>query len=519
MKKDMESLIKTLDEMNDIVSDADGARAAKQHKKGKLTARERIHLLLDEDSFVETDAFVMHQSSNFGLEKNKILGDGVVTGFGTVNGRPIYVFSQDFTFLGGALGEAYAKKIVKIQDLAIQNGAPMIGINDSGGARIQEGVDSLHGYGDIFYRNVMASGVIPQISVIVGPCAGGAVYSPALTDFVFMVKNVSNMFITGPQVIKQVTGESVSAEDLGGGYAQTAISGNGHFLCEDEKECFAAVRKLLWFIPPHNMTDSREVECTDPSDRMAMELRTAVPIDSKKSYDVRDVIGHIVDDGEFMESQANYAGNIVTGFARLDGISVGIIANQPLVMAGCLDINASDKGARFIRFCDCFNLPVITFVDVPGYLPGKAQEHAGIIRHGAKILYAYSEATVPKITITLRKSYGGASVAMASREMGTDILMAWPQAEIAVMGAAGAANIIFRKEILAAPEGKEEEVRQECLDNYEDAICNPYEAAKRGYLDLIIKPEETRPRLIQSLRVLKHKQAHLPAKKHGNMPL
>ncbi len=519
MKKDMEGLLKELDETMAVVTDADGTRAEKQHKKGKLTARERIELLLDEGSFVETDAFVEHTCTNFGLEKKKCPGDGVITGFGTVRGRPIYVFSQDFTFLGGALGEMYARKIQKIQDLALQNGAPIVGINDSGGARIQEGVDSLHGYGQIFFRNVRASGVIPQISVIVGPCAGGAAYSPALTDFIFMVEGVSNMFITGPQVIKQVTGEQVTADALGGPMAHATRSGNIHFVHEDEKSCFEAVRRLLWFIPPHNMTDSREVENSDPVDRMEADLNSLVPVDTKQAYDIRDVICRVVDNGDFMESQALFAQNIVTGFARVDGITVGIVANQPAFMAGCLDINASDKASRFIRFCDCFNIPIVTFVDVPGYLPGSQQEHAGIIRHGAKLLYAYSEATVPKITVTVRKSYGGASVAMASKDMGADLMICWPQSEIAVMGAEGAANVIFRREIKAAPEEEREAVRQQKIQEYEDALYNPYVAARKGYVDLIIKPDETRPRLVQALRVLKSKQDTLPDKKHGNVPL
>jgi len=519
MKKDMELLLEQLDERLDAVHDSDGSRAAKQHKKGKLTARERIELLLDPDSFVETDAFVEHQCCHFGMGKKTFPGDGVITGFGSVSGRPIYVFAQDFTVLGGALGEMHARKITKIQDLALRNGAPIVGINDSGGARIQEGVDSLHGYGQIFYRNVRASGVIPQLSVIMGPCAGGAVYSPALTDFVFMVQGISNMFITGPQVIKQVTGEEVSADALGGANTHCAISGNAHFMNEDEKSCFESVRRLLWFIPPHNMTDSREVENDDPVDRMDKELNFLVPADGKQGYDVREVIVRIVDGGDFMEVQTFYAPNIVVGLSRLDGITVGIVANQPAHMAGCLDLNASDKAARFIRFCDAFNIPILTLVDVPGYLPGCQQEHMGIIRHGAKLLYAYSEASVPKITVTMRKSYGGASVAMASKDMGADILMAWPQAEIAVMGAGGAANIIFRKEIKAAPEKERASVRQEKIDEYEENFANPYEAARRGYVDLVIRPEETRPRVIQSLRLLKSKQDSLPSKKHGNIPL
>jgi acetyl-CoA carboxylase carboxyltransferase component len=519
MKKDINTLLQQLDEKNNLTQDKDKSRAEKQHQKGKLSARERIHLLLDEGSFVETDAFEEHDCHNFGIEKQKFPGDGVITGFGTISDRPVYVFSQDFTVLGGSLGLAFARKIMKIQDMALQNGAPVIGINDSGGARIQEGVDALHGYGGIFFRNVRASGVIPQISVIVGPCAGGAVYSPALTDFVFMVQGIGNMFITGPQVIKQVTGEDITSEALGGARVQSEKSGNVHFVHEDEKSCFEAVRTLIDLLPANNMANPHEADWGDPVDRMDAELISLVPTDGKKSYDIHEVIRHVVDSGWFYEVQPMYAANIVTGFARLGGTSVGIIANQPLFMAGCLDIDASDKAARFIRFCDAFSIPLITLVDVPGYLPGRSQEHNGIIRHGAKLLYAYSEATVPKLTVTLRKSYGGASIAMANKDLGCDFMLAWPQAEIAVMGAEGAAGIIFRKEITSAAPEDQARVRTEKIDEYEELFCNPYVAAAKGYVDAVIRPEETRPRLIQALRALRGKRDNPPPRKHGNLPL
>ncbi len=519
MKKELSELMRDLDVKNAQAADSDGKRAAKQHEKGKLTARERIDLVLDPGSFVETDALQEHECVNFGMEKQKFPGDGVVTGFGTVNGRPVYVFSQDFTILGGSLGLAFAKKIMKIQDMALQNGAPIIGINDSGGARIQEGVDALHGYGGIFFRNVRASGVIPQISVIVGPCAGGAVYSPALTDFIFMVNGVGNMFITGPQVIKQVTGEDISQEALGGASAHAEKSGNTHFVFNDEKACFDGVRTLIELLPSNNMCNPEVVDWGDTIDRMESDLGGLVPTDSRKSYDIHDVISRVVDKGWLMEIQPDFARNMVIGFARLGGSAVGIVANQPAWMAGCLDIDASDKAARFIRFCDAFNIPLVTFVDVPGYLPGKAQEHNGIIRHGAKLLFAFAEATVPKLTVTLRKSYGGASIAMANKDLGCDFMLAWPQAEIAVMGAEGAAGIIFRKDIQAAAPEDQSRVKAEKIQEYEDLFCNPYVAASKGYIDMVIRPEETRPRLIQALRVLKGKRDTLPPRKHGNEPL
>jgi len=519
MKKDISALIAELESRNAVASDSDGKRADKQHEKGKLTARERIELLLDPGSFVELDALEEHDCSNFGMERQKFPGDGVVTGFGTISGRTVYLFSQDFTVLGGSLGLSFAKKIWKIQDMALANGSPVIGINDSGGARIQEGVDALHGYGGIFFRNVRASGVIPQISVIVGPCAGGAVYSPALTDFVFMVNGIGNMFITGPQVIKQVTGEDITQDALGGARAHAEKSGNAHLVFDDEKSCFEAVRTLVDLLPSNNVAMPAEAEWGDPADRMAPELTTMVPIDSRKSYDIHDVIGKVVDLGWFMEIQPAFARNIVIGFARLGGATVGIVANQPAYLAGCLDIDASDKAARFVRFCDAFNVPIITFVDVPGYLPGRAQEHNGIIRHGAKLLYAYSEASVPKLTVTLRKSYGGSSIAMGNKDLGCDFMLAWPQAEIAVMGAEGAAGIIFRKDIAAASAEDQAGVRNEKIQEYEDLFCNPYVAASRGYVDLVIRPEETRPRLIQALRAMKGKRDILPPRKHGNEPL
>lgn len=519
MKKDIGALVKELEARNAVATDADAKRAGKQHDKGKLSARERIDLVLDAGSFVETDALEEHDCNNFGMEKQKFPGDGVVTGFGTISGRAVYVFSQDFTVLGGSLGLSFARKIMKIQDMALQNGAPVIGINDSGGARIQEGVDALHGYGGIFFRNVRASGVIPQISVIVGPCAGGAVYSPALTDFVFMVNGIGNMFITGPQVIKQVTGEDITQDALGGARAHAEKSGNAHFVFEDEKACFEAVRTLIDLLPQNNVATPTEADWGDPIDRMAPELLDAVPVDSRKSYDIHDVISKVVDLGWFMEIQADFARNIVVGFARLGGSTIGVVANQPNFMAGCLDIDASDKAARFVRFCDAFNIPLVTFVDVPGYLPGRAQEHNGIIRHGAKLLYAYSEASVPKLTVTLRKSYGGASIAMANKDLGCDFMLAWPQAEIAVMGAEGAAGIIFRKDIAAAAPEDQAAVRGEKIQEYEDLFCNPYVAASRGYVDMVIRPEETRPRLVQALRVLKGKRDILPPRKHGNLPL
>jgi len=484
-------------------------RIADQHKKGKLTARERLEKLLDPGSFVELDQFVRHRCTNFGQEKKELPGEGVVTGYGTINGRLVYVFAQDFTVEGGSLGEMHAAKIVKVQDLALRMGAPIIGLNDSGGARIQEGVDALSGYGKIFYRNTIGSGVIPQIAAIMGPCAGGAVYSPALMDFIYMVKNTSQMFITGPAVIKSVTGEEVTPEQLGGAMTHNSISGVAHFAAENDDDCLQQIRYLLSFLPSNNLEEPPVVETGDNPNRMEESLNTVVPDDSNMPYDMKDVIRAIVDNGEFYESQAHYAKNIITCFARMDGQTVGIIANQPNFMAGCLDVNASDKGARFIRFCDAFNIPLLNLVDVPGFLPGTDQEYGGIIRHGAKMLYAYSEATVPKVTVITRKAYGGSYLAMCSQDLGADQVFAWPTAEIAVMGPAGAANIIFRND----PD-KEQKTAE-----YVAEFATPYKAAERGFVDIVIEPKETRPRVITALKMLASKRETRPAKKHGNIPL
>lgn len=516
-EKTIEQLIKELEEKRASIIDADGTRAKKQHEKGKLSARERIELLLDPDTFIEYDAFVQHRCTNFGMDKVEIPADAVVTGYGLVNGRPVFLYSQDFSLAGGSLGEAHAMKIAKMQDMAMKMGVPLIGINDSGGARIQEGVDSLHGYGQIFFRNTRASGVIPQISVILGPCAGGAVYSPAITDFVFMVDKVSNMYITGPQVIKAVTGEEIGVEELGGGMVHNSVSGNAHFLFPSEQDCFQGVRRLLSFLPGNNLDDPPVLDTGDDPGRLVYDLRQIVPTNPKLPYNIKDVISHIVDNGDFMEVQEFYAPNIVVGFGRIGGMTVGIVGNQPQVLAGCLDINSSDKAARFIRFCDAFNVPLVTLVDCPGYLPGKQQEHGGIIRHGAKLLFAYAEATVPKITVTLRKAYGGAHIAMCNKDLGADLMLAWPQAEIAVMGAQGAINIIFRREIESAQDP--EEKRKELTENYERLFSNPYEAAKRGYVDAVIPPEETRGRIASALAIFRTKRDQTPPKKHGNIPL
>jgi len=517
MKKNINELIQDLVDRKEIVLDVNGQRADKQHKKGKLTARERIAMLLDKGSFVETDMLIHHRANKFNMTGKEIPGEGVVTGYGTVNGRLVCVFSQDFSVFGGSLGEMHAFKITKIQDLALKTGAPIIGINDSGGARIQEGVDALHGYGQIFFRNSRASGVIPQISIILGPCAGGAVYSPALMDFIFLVDGISHMYITGPKVIKAVTAEEVTSEEIGGANTHNAISGNGHFISNSEEEAFKMVKTLLSFIPSNNMDDPPTVESDDDINRKDMKLRTVVPTDSKQSYNIHDVIDKVVDNGYFFEVQPLFAQNIVIGFSRINGMPIGIIANQPNVLAGCLDINSSDKAARFIRFCDSFNIPIITFVDTPGFLPGKAQEFGGIIRHGAKLLYAYSEATVPKITVTLRKSYGGASIAMCNKDLGADIIMAWPQSEIAVMGAEGAVDVIFRKNIMAAVDQKAK--RQQLIDEYIETTSTPYEAAKKGLIDMVIFPEETRSHIASALSILQTKQDSLPLKKHSNIPL
>jgi acetyl-CoA carboxylase carboxyltransferase component len=492
-------------------------RIEQQHAKGKLTARERLALLLDENSFHELDPFVTHRSTDFGLDSRRIPGDGVVTGYGTIDGRPIFVYSQDFTVFGGSLSEAHAEKICKVLDLAIKNGAPIVGINDSGGARIQEGVASLGGYADIFLRNTMASGVIPQISAIMGPCAGGAVYSPALTDFIIMVQDTSYMFVTGPNVIKEVTHEDVSLEDLGGASVHSTVSGVAHFDADGEEEGIHLIKRLLSFLPSNNLEDPPYHAPSDDPLRADEELDTIIPDSPAKPYDMKEVIRMLMDDGDFLEIQAKYAPNLIVGFARLNGRTVGVVANQPAVLAGVLDISASSKGARFVRFCDCFNIPIITLEDVPGFMPGTAQEHGGIIRHGAKLLYAYCESTVPRITVITRKSYGGAYCVMSSKHIRGDINYAWPTAEIAVMGPEGAVNIVFRKEIEAAddPKAKAEELLQE----YRDKFANPYVAASRGYVDDIIEPRETRARLIQSLEMLQNKRDRNPPKKHGNIPL
>ncbi|MBR0283769.1 MAG: methylmalonyl-CoA carboxyltransferase [Selenomonadaceae bacterium] len=485
------------------------SRIEKQHAKGKMTARERIEMFFDEGTFVELDMFMKHRCTNFGQDKKDLPGEGVVTGYGTVDGRLVYAYAQDFTVEGGSLGEKHAHKIWKVMDLAMKMGAPVIGINDSGGARIQEAVDALSGYAGIFFRNTAASGVIPQISVIMGPCAGGAVYSPAITDFIYMVKNTSQMFITGPAVIKSVTAEEVTAEELGGAMTHNTRSGVAHFAAENEEDCIQQIRYLLSFLPSNNMEDAPIVETGDDPNRQDESLNTVVPDNPNAPYDMKDVIRSIVDNGEFYEVHEHFATNIITCFARFDGRSVGIIANQPSVMAGCLDVDASDKSARFIRFCDAFNLPLVNLVDVPGFLPGVDQEHNGIIRHGAKMLYAYSEATVPKVTLITRKAYGGSYIAMCCRELGADQVMAWPSAEIAVMGPAGAANIIFRKD----PD------KDQKTAEYVDEFATPYKAAERGYADMVIEPKESRPYIITALNALASKREVGPSKKHGNIPL
>jgi propionyl-CoA carboxylase beta chain len=487
-----------------------------QHKKGRLTARERLDLLLDKGSFREVDAFVVHRTHDFGLDKQKFMSDSVVTGWGTIDGRLVYVFSQDFTVFGGSLGEVHAEKICKIMDMAMKNGAPVIGLNDSGGARIQEGVVSLGGYADIFLRNTMASGVIPQISAIMGPCAGGAVYSPALTDFIFMTRNSSYMFVTGPDVVKTVTHEEVTQEELGGASVHSEKSGVCHVAADSEADTLYLIRKLLGYLPQNNMEDPPFVNGDDPL-RMEEALDTLVPDDPNKPYDIKDAIHPIVDNGQFYEIHENFAQNIVVGFARLGGHSVGIVANQPGVLAGVLDIDASEKAARFVRFCDSFNIPIITFVDVPGFLPGTNQEHHGIIRSGAKLLYAYCEATVPKLTVITRKAYGGAYDVMSSKHIRGDVNLAWPSAEIAVMGPDGAVNIIFRKELDKSSDPVKK--KAELVADYKEKFANPYVAAARGYIDDVIEPKETRPRLINALEMLSNKRDANPAKKHGNIPL
>ena len=492
-------------------------RIAVQHGRGRMTARERIDLFLDKGSFREVDAFVEHRTSDFGLDRKKFLGDSVVTGWGTIDDRLVYVFSQDFTVFGGSLGEVHAEKVCKIMDMAMKNGAPLIGLNDSGGARIQEGVVSLGGYADIFLRNTLASGVIPQISAIMGPSAGRAVYSPALTDFIFMVRNSSYMFVTGPNVVKAVTHEEVSFEDLGGASVHSEISGVCHVATDTEADALYLMRKLLSYLPQNNMEDPPYVPSSDDPLRMAEELDSLVPDDPSKPYNIKNAIHLIMDDGQFFEIHESYAQNIVIGFARLGGHSVGIVANQPGVLAGVLDINSSGKAARFVRFCDAFNIPIITFVDVPGFLPGTGQEHGGIIRHGAKLLFAYCEATVPKLTVVTRKAYGGAYDVMSSKHIRGDVNLAWPTAEIAVMGPEGAVNIIFKKE-LAESEDVERR-RAELVSEYRDKFANPYISASRGYIDDVIEPRETRPRLVNALEMMANKRDTNPAKKHGCIPL
>ena len=492
-------------------------RIDSQHQKGKFTARERIALLLDEGSFDEIDTFVLHRSTNFGIDKTKFLGDGVVTGSGTIDGRLVYVFAQDFTVFGGALSEMLASKICKVMKLAMEMGAPVIGLNDSGGARIQEGINALSGYGDIFQNNILASGVIPQISAIFGPCAGGAVYSPALTDFNIMSKGTSYMFLTGPKVVKTVTGEDVTQEQLGGASVHASKSGVAHFAVDNEEEGIRLIRHLLSFIPQNNMEDAPCVEPTDAVDRVDDVLNTIIPDQPNKSYNMYDVIGTIVDNGEFLEIHRDWAKNIIIGFARFNGQSVGIVANQPMVMAGALDSNASRKAARFVRFCDAFNIPLVTLVDVPGFLPGTGQEYNGVIVHGAKLLYAYGEATVPKITVTLRKSYGGAYIVMSSKHLRSDINLAWPSAEIAVMGPAGAVEVIFAKDVAAAEDPAAAAAEKE--EEYRKAFANPYNAASYGYMDDVIEPRNTRFRIIRALEQLRTKKQINPAKKHDNLPL
>lgn len=494
-------------------------RIESQHKKGKLTARERIHFLMDEGSFEEIGKFVTHRATDFELDKEKYLGDGVVTGFGTVNGKLIYVYSQDFTVFGGSLSETHAEKICRIMDLAMQNGAPLIGLNDSGGARIQEGVVSLGGYADIFYRNTLASGVIPQISAIMGPCAGGAVYSPAITDFILMVENTSYMFVTGPNVVKTVTHEEVSSEELGGASTHSTKSGVTHFSCANEIECINNIKKLLSYIPENceDETPLLAYDASSPDAELRAKLNDVIPANPNQPYDMREVIADVIDENSFLEVHRNFAENIVVGFARLAGRSIGIVANQPAYLAGVLDIHASTKAARFVRFCDCFNIPLLVFEDVPGFLPGTDQEWNGIITNGAKLLFAFCEATVPRITVITRKAYGGAYDVMNSKHIGADMNYAWPSAEIAVMGAKGAAEIIFKKEIAEAknPEEKLKEKEKE----YTDLFANPYKAAERGYVDEVIRPDETRIRLIKAFKMLENKAVKLPRKKHGNIPL
>src|SRR6201984_2681533 len=516
----LEQKVEELKRRNQLAEDGGGAkRRERQHKEGKMSARERIEFLLDEGTFEETDKLVTHRSNDFGMADQKIYGDGFITGYGRVEGRLVFVFAQDFTVFGGSLSEANAAKIVKIMDLAAKMGAPVIGLNDSGGARIQEGVMSLAGYADIFLRNTLYSGVVPQISAIMGPCAGGAVYSPAITDFILMVDKTSYMFITGPDVIKTVTHEEVTKDQLGGAMTHNETSGVAHFLAHDDAECLSMVRELLSFVPSNNLDDPPRKACTDPGDRAESARDKIVPAQSNQPYDIKDVIHAIVDDGYFFEVQEHYAKNIVVGFARLDGRSVGIIANQPAVLAGTLDINASVKGARFVRFCDCFNIPLVTFEDVPGFLPGTAQEYGGIIKHGAKLLFAFAEATVPKVTVITRKAYGGAYCVMASKHIRTDVNYAWPTAEIAVMGPEGAVDIVYKRELAKVEGAERKKLRQEKIAEFRDRFANPFVAAERGYIDAVIEPADTRARVITALRSLENKRDTTPKQKHGNIPL
>ncbi len=514
----MTTAVKTLDAMRAKALEGGGKdRIQKQHDKGKLSARERLDILLDKNSFTELDMFVKHRSSDFGMEKQRILTDGVITGYGEIEGRKVMVFSQDFTVFGGSLSEAFAEKICKIMDMALKSGVPIIGLNDSGGARIQEGVVSLGGYADIFLRNTLASGVVPQISAILGPCAGGAVYSPAITDFVFMAKETSHMFVTGPNVVKTVTHEEVSMEELGGANTHASKSGVAHFACENEVEALQNIRRLLSYLPSNNLDDPPVVDAAEDLKRQDMELDNLIPNNPNKPYDMHNVINIIVDDSSFFEVHADYAPNIIVGFARLGGRSVGIVANQPLHLAGVLDIDSSVKGARFVRFCDAFNIPIITFEDVPGFLPGTEQEWQGIIRNGAKLLYAFAEATVPKLTVITRKAYGGAYDVMSSKHIRGDLNFAWPTAEIAVMGPKGAVEIIFKSTIAKSDDPEKE--TEKLMDDYREKFANPYVAAQRGYIDDVIKPHETRWRLINGLELLNTKVDQNPKKKHGNIPL
>jgi len=512
-----------LEELRKLNAEAEAGggaeRREREHKQGKLSARERIDLVLDEGTFEELDKFVRHSSHDFGMETQRPPGDGFITGFGRINGRLVYVFAQDFTVFGGSLSESNAGKIIKIMDLAMRAGAPVIGLNDSGGARIQEGVKSLAGYAEIFLRNTLASGVIPQISAIMGPCAGGAVYSPAITDFIFMTRDTSYMFVTGPDVIKTVTHEEVTKQELGGAMTHNATSGVAHFVAVDDAECLAMIRELFSYLPSNNLDDAPKRPTADPWDRVTPALNAIVPENPQQPYDIKDVIHALVDDGEFFEVHEHFAKNIVVGFAHMDGRSIGIVANQPAFLAGVLDINASIKGGRFVRFCDCFNIPLLTLEDVPGFLPGTQQEFGGIIRNGAKLLYAFAEATVPKITLITRKAYGGAYCVMSSKHIRTDYNFAWPTAEIAVMGPEGAVNIVYKREIDRAPEADREALRREKIDEFRETFANPYVAAESGYIDAVIEPAHTRARIVTAFHSLENKRDTNPRKKHGNIPL